>query len=643
MCGIGGELRFRTGQAVRADWDKISSMMSRRGPDDNGFWCDEQYCTLVFRRLSIIDLSAMGHQPMTVGNGRYALVFNGEVYNFMGLRKELENRGIQFHSTSDSEVVLHALIEWGKEALARFNGMFALGFYDSVEKKLLLARDHAGMKPLYYLKCDNGIVFSSQYDQLLAHPWSDRLGISREALGLYLRLAHIPAPFAMIENTHMLEPGMWMEISANGHSKQDRFFVFPQYAEPSLRGEEAIEAVDEAITRAVKRHLISDVPVGAFLSGGIDSPLVVAKMRSVSSNAIQTFTIGTGEKQTDESLDAQAYAKEIGVEHKVEYIHSDQTLDLITDIIEACGEPFGDYSVLPTLMASRLASRDHKVVLSGDGGDELFWGYPSRFATLIRLAGDFRTPLWLRRLRWGVKRALLRGNDRYLLMNSVGNCHRSMHTRFPEALLKEIFPSLPAWPAESNVYAYDGCDLDRIAQVSRWHEFVYHLTMVLMKVDRASMYNSLEVRVPLLDREVIDVASKVDWRDCLHIGQQIGKIPLRRTLARHVKYQTHAKRGFEAPMATWLRTSMREMFEEYVLKQTDILGLEINRVALSRVFDQHIHGKRNYAKGLWPLLSLALWTKKYYSSSPVSSNQVLIRHNGRHQGQRKPGHVQLEL
>ena len=620
MCGIAGELRFRTGQAARADWDKISSMMSRRGPDDNGFWSDEQYCTLVFRRLSIIDLSAMGHQPMTVGNGRYALVFNGEVYNFMDLRKELENRGIQFHSTSDSEVVLHALIEWGKEALARFNGMFALGFYDSVEKKLLLARDHAGMKPLYYLKCDNGIVFSSQYDQLLAHPWSDRLGISREALGLYLRLAHIPAPFAMSENTHMLEPGMWMEISANGHSKQDRFFVFPQYAEPSLRGEEATEAVDEAITRAVKRHLISDVPVGAFLSGGIDSPLVVAKMRSVSSNAIQTFTIGTGEKQTDESLDAQAYAKEIGVEHKVEYVHPDQILDLITDIIDACGEPFGDYSVFPTLMASRLASRDHKVVLSGDGGDELFWGYPSRFATLIRLAGDFRRPLWLRRLRWGVKRALLRGNDRYLLMNSVGNCHRAMHTRFPEALLKEIFPSLPAWPAESNVYAYDGRDLDRIAQVSRWHEFVYHLTMVLMKVDRASMYNSLEVRVPLLDREVIDVASKVDWRDCLQIDQQIGKIPLRRTLARQVKYQTHAKRGFEAPMATWLRTSMREMFEEYVLKQTDILGLEINRRALCRVFDQHIHGKRDYAKGLWPLLSLALWTKKHYSRSPVSSN-----------------------
>jgi asparagine synthase (glutamine-hydrolysing) len=418
----------------------------------------------------------------------------------------------------------------------------------------------------------------------------------------------------------MLEPGMWMEIYADGHCKRGHFFIFPQYAEPSLRGEEALEAVDEAITAAVKRHLVSDVPVGAFLSGGIDSPLVVAKMRSVSSNAIQTFTIGTGEKDTDESVDAQAYAKEIGVEHTVEYITPDQALALITDVIDACGEPFGDYSVFPTLMVSRLASRDHKVVLSGDGGDELFWGYPSRFGRLIELTNDLRMPLWLRRLQWGMKRVLSRVNDRCLLMDSLGNGHRAMHTRLPEALLKEIFPSLPAWPSESNVYAYDGRDPDRIAQLSRWHELVYHLTMVLMKVDRASMYNSLEVRVPLLDREVMEVASKIDWHDCLNISQYRGKLPLRDALAKHVKYQTHKKRGFEVPMAAWLRTSLREMFEEYVMKRTDILGLEINRRVLRRIFEFHINGRCNYARGLWPLLSLALWEKKHCTSTPVSIN-----------------------
>lgn len=624
MCGIAGELRFRTEKASQADWDKISSMMSRRGPDDKGFWSDDKYCTLAFRRLAIIDLSSRGHQPMTAANSRYALVFNGEVYNFMDIRKQLESRGIIFCSTSDSEVVLYALITWGTEALAKFNGMFALGFYDSVEKRLLLARDYAGIKPLYYLMCHNGIVFGSQYDQLLAHPWSHALGVSEEALGLYLRLAHIPAPYGLIENTHMLEPGMWMEISVDGHSNRGHFFIFPQYAEPSLRGGEAIDAVDEAITVAVKRHLVSDVPVGAFLSGGIDSPLVVAKMRSVSTNDINTFTIGTGEKETDESKDAQAYAREIGVEHRVEHISPDQALDLISDVIDACGEPFGDYSIFPTLMVSRLASRYHKVVLSGDGGDELFWGYPSRFATLIQLTRDFRMPHWVRRLRWGLNRAFLRGNNRFLLMRSLGECHWSMHNHLPETLLKKIFPSLPAWPSGCGVYAYDGCDPDRIAQLSRWNEFVYHLTMVLLKVDRASMYNSLEVRVPLLDREVIEVASRIDWRDCLNIGQKMGKLPLRRTLARKVKHQTYAKRGFEVPMATWLRTSLKELFQESVLEQTDIMGLEINRKALKKIFDRHVRGDNNYAWGLWPLLSLALWSKRYYK---FNNNESTINFN----------------
>lgn len=613
MCGIAGELRFRNGQAVRADWGKISSIMSRRGPDDNGIWSDNKCCKLVFRRLSIIDLSMGGHQPMTAVNDRYALVFNGEVYNFIDLRKQLERRGIEFRSNSDTEVVLYSLIEWGSEALTKFNGMFALGFYDGTRKKLLLARDHAGIKPLYYLICTDGLVFGSQYDQLLMHPWGRYLEVSEEALALYLRLAYIPAPYALKKNTHMLEPGMWMEVSSDGQIQKNRYFEFPHYVAPSLRGEDAMEAVDEAVTAAVKRQLVSDVPVGAFLSGGIDSPLVVSKMRSLSNGPIHTFTIGTGEQATDESEDAMIYARQIGVEHRVEYISPDEAVDLIDSVIEACGEPFGDYSMFPTLMVSRLASHDHKVVLSGDGGDELFWGYWGRFSRLINLAGDFRMPPWFRKIQWGMNKALLRGNGRgYLLMNSLGDCHRSMHNHLPEILLKEVFPLLPSWPTECDAFAYSGCEPDRIAQSSRWNELVYHLTMVLLKVDRASMYNSLEVRVPLLDREVIDVASRIDWHDCLNIDQEVGKLPLRRVLARYVKHQTYKKRGFEVPMATWLRTSLKELFEELVLKRPDILGLEINRKALNKIFERHISGASNYAWGLWPLLSLALWVERHH-------------------------------
>ena len=224
MCGIAGEIRFNNAAGPKADWDTISAMMARRGPDDAGIWSDDGHCTLVFRRLAIMDLSPNGHQPMTVCSGRFTLVFNGEVYNFQDLRNELETQGVQFRSTSDSEVVLYALIEWGPRALERFNGMFALAFYDRVEKRLLLARDHAGIKPLYYLIRPEGMVFASQYNQLLAHPFSRHLRISQEGLGLYLRLAYIPAPYALLENSYMLEPGTWIQFDVEGRWYEEELF-----------------------------------------------------------------------------------------------------------------------------------------------------------------------------------------------------------------------------------------------------------------------------------------------------------------------------------------------------------------------------------------------------------------------------------
>ncbi len=612
MCGIAGELCFKDTQ-VQADWDKISSMMARRGPDDSGIWSDNECCTLVFRRLAIIDLSLKGHQPMTACDGRYVLVFNGEVYNFMALRKQLESLSVQFCSTSDSEVVLYALIEWGIEALDRFNGMFALAFYDTVEKRLLLARDHAGIKPLYYLIRPEGLVFASQYNQLIAHPWSCNLGVSKESLGLYLRLAYIPAPYALLRDSHMLEPGAWIQVTGEGHVRRGKFFSFPRYETPTLKGDEAIEAVDAAVTVAVKRHLVSDVPVGAFLSGGIDSPMVVAKMKLASTCAIRAFTIGTGENATDESKDAMMYAREIGVEHTIEHVTLDNALSLIDDVIDACGEPFGDYSMFPTMMVSHLASRDYKVMLSGDGGDELFWGYPGRFGSLIKMAQNLQLPYWRRYIREGIYKVFGKEKShRYSLKRSLGDVHRSMLTHLPELWLLRVFPSLPAWPSDYEAFAYKDCEPNRAAQWSRWNEFVYHLPWVLMKVDRASMFHSLEVRVPLLDREVIEVATQIDWRECLDLDQMIGKLPLRRTLARHVKYQTQAKRGFEVPMGKWLRTSLRTIFEEAVLSRDEILGLRIDKKALRTLFNQHVSGQRDYAWGLWPLLSLSLWVDKHY-------------------------------
>lgn len=612
MCGIAGELKFDARVGPKADWKQISALMARRGPNDEGMWTDSDRCTLVFRRLSIIDLSQKAHQPMVAQNRQYALVFNGEIYNFRELRAELEGKGIQFRSSSDSEVVLYSLIEWGTTALERFNGMFALGFYDVREKSLLLARDHAGMKPLYYLTKPDGLVFASQYNQILAHPFSRQLEVSQEALGLYLRLAYIPAPFAIFKDSSMVEPGCWILFKENGYAQHGRFFRFPHVQAGLLRGCEAIEAVDAALTKSVKRHLVSDVPVGAFLSGGIDSPLIVAKMHEVCEAPIKAFTIGTGEAATDETRDAMAYAGAFGVEQHIECMDSGKALDFLDDVIAACGEPFGDYSIFPTMMVSRLASQSYRVMLSGDGGDELFWGYPNRFGRLIGQAQCFRYPQWWRRIGRGLHKVFGTGKSRPCPPHpSLGSYHRAMLTHLAESWLKGIFPSLPDWACQYTAFDYECIEPDQAAQFSRLAEFECHLPYVLMKVDRASMFHSLEVRVPFLDKEVIETSARMDWHQCLNVETKVGKVVLRKILSRYTTHQAQGKRGFEVPMDRWLRTSLREVCEDGLIKQKELLGLEVNTRALRKLYDLHFHGQGNYAWGLWPLLSLWLWIENH--------------------------------
>ena len=622
MCGICGSLKFGglSGEDKAAIL-KLTKLMERRGPDDEGFWSDDRNCTLGFRRLTILDLTPAGHQPMTTADGRYTLVYNGEAYNFPELRTELQQQGIKFCSTGDTEVVLQTLAMWGEESLKRFNGMFALGFYDAVRRRLLLARDHAGIKPLYYLLGAKGVVFASQYDQIMAHPWAEPLKVSRDAMALYVRLGYIPAPYAALESTHMLEPGTWLAVDVEGKAQGGRFFEFPLNPKPDLHGEEAYEAVNEAVLRAVRRHLVSDVPLGAFLSGGIDSPLVAAKMKAVDSGPVRAFTIGTNGDALDESSDAAVYARELGVEHLVEHVTPDFALELLDDVISACGEPFADYSVFPTMLVARLARRHVKVMLSGDGGDELFWGYPSRSDTLIKYAVAFGEPHWLRSLRWLSGRFFGNGISE-LRYPSIGDSYLAKHSRISEGDLRKIFPRAPEWPADFELFRYGEYDPDATAQWLRWNEFVSHLTMVLLKVDRASMHESLEVRVPLLDREVIDVAGRVDWRSCTDSSLRIGKIPLRKALARHVQHQTHSKRGFEVPMNSWLRGPLKSVFEDSVMTRKDILGMEIDKGELGRLMLQHSTGRQDHARALWTLLSLALWERHHYQGSrcaPVST------------------------
>jgi asparagine synthase (glutamine-hydrolysing) len=587
MCGISGELRFES-SPTSADWNAISDLMERRGPDDRGFWEDGTHCTLVFRRLAILDLSKRGHQPMVDPSGRYALVFNGEIYNFRELRADLESIGESFESNGDTEVLLKALICWGISGLTRLNGIFAFAFYDRHEKTLLMARDHAGIKPLYVMNGDRGVVFGSQFNQILRHPWSKNHRIDDEAVRLYLRFSYVPAPYSILSNCSMLEPGSWVRYSASAKVESGHYWAFPEPASRSLSGNEAIEAVDSAVTDAVRRQLVSDVPVGAFLSGGIDSPLVVAKMQEAGHSSIRAYTIATDEPATDESADASMYAAELGVEHLVESITPERALSLLADVVSASSEPFGDYSIFPTMLVSRFASKEFKVMLSGDGGDELFWGYPERSGSLIHYASNFRRP-------------------------SPVNWYRVRHTCLKQGWLRKVFPAIDNPPNTFQGYRYHGSDPDEVAQWLRQNEFKYHLTMVLLKVDRASMHYSQEVRVPLLDKAVIETAAQVDWKSCLSIDQKVGKLPLRRALSRYVSQQTQRKKGFEAPMSDWLRGPLRDKFENLVMSRDNFLGQPVDRLALRQLYDRHLSGNEDHGFGLWPLLSLALWQDYHFN------------------------------
>ena len=620
MCGICGVLT--RAPDIRSHDEHLGAMtalMARRGPDDEGRWTDGAHVAFGFRRLAILDLTPTGHQPMLTRDGRFALVFNGELYNFRELRAELAAHGAPFRSTGDAEVVLESLARWGTDALPRFNGMFALALWNARERSLLLARDHAGIKPLYVLHAREGVVFASQYDQLLAHPWARALDVAPESLGLYLRFGHIAAPRAMLEGTRLVDAGCWLRVDATGRVTEGRFFDLPQYAAPTLRGDAAVEALDDALARAVARHLVADVPVGVFLSGGIDSPLVAAEARRGAGAGLRAFTITVPGSAEDEGEAAARYARELELAQVTRAVDPATAVDLLDDVVAACSEPTADFSIFPTMLVSRLAREHVPVVLSGDGGDELFWGYPSRFASTVEQAPYFAYPRVARYGCIAARHWLGRGRaTREILWPTVGRLYQKKHTILPEASLAAIFPDLAPIPADEPLFEYAGTDPDHVAQWVRWNEFRLHLARVLLKVDRASMFHSLEVRVPLLDREVIDVAARTDWRSCLTLHDRVGKQPLREALRRRIGWQTRAKKGFTVPMHDWLAGPLREPLRELVLARREILGLPLDPRPLVDLEARLRGGDRTVAWGLWLLLALALWEQHHLARRPAA-------------------------
>ncbi|HUP20586.1 MAG TPA: asparagine synthase (glutamine-hydrolyzing) [Gemmatimonadota bacterium] len=608
MCGIVGSLSF--GEWDPDEPDRIAALarrLARRGPDDQGAWTDDRRCALGFRRLSILDLSARANQPMVTGDGRAVMVFNGEIYNFRDLRRRLESLGRRFRTTGDTEVLLHALAQWGRDALPMLNGMYALAYYEPAAGRLLLARDHAGIKPLYWAATGQGVVFASEYRLLRDHPWPRSRAVSPTALRHYLQLGYIPAPLALHEDSGMLEPGTWMEFSADGGRRSGRHFEFPMYREPDLFGDEAIQAVDTAVGEATRRQMVSDVPVGAFLSGGIDSPLVVAEMRNARQGPVVAFTISAENRLGDDAPDAAVYAAQLQVEHHIETFEPETLVRLLPETMEALSEPFSDSSLLPTLLVSRMARERVKVVLSGDGGDELFWGYVGRFSYVLRHARTFRLPYIARRLLGAAPR--LRGGigPNYMRYRSIGDWYLAKHTACPRPLIDRILPDLADVPDGHPAFQYEGWELEETAQWLRWNEFTIHLPRVLLKVDRASMHSSLEVRVPLLDRSLVELASRVHWATCLDLSSGVGKIPLRRALSRQVRHTTSVKRGFTLPLHHWLRGPLSGLVRSHLCGRKELGGIPVHRKSLDGWIERFMNGEEDRWWALWTVLSLAMW------------------------------------
>ncbi len=639
MCGIAGFLLREPrsgGDELRAAVSRMIDPLKHRGPDGSGTWEDAAAgVALGHRRLAIQDLSDAGKQPMTSPDGRFVITYNGEIYNFPALRNELEGSGHRFRGHSDTEVLLAAVSEWGcGDALPRFTGMFSFALWDRSERALWLVRDRAGKKPLYYGWCGDTLLFGSELKALRAHPAFDG-EIDRDALGALLQYSWIPGPLSIFRRIRKLPPGSALCIHADARATDpQRYWSAREVAE---RGEstpfcgtlaEATDALDALLRDAVSGRMISDVSLGALLSGGVDSSAVVALMQAQSAAPVKTFSIGFREPRYDEAGHARAIAAHLGTEHTELYVTHRETRDVIPSLPSTYDEPFADASQIPTLVVSQLARSSVTVALSGDGGDELFAGYNRYFRCVEDWSRWGGLPGRLRRPAAGALEAMARGGWRLLGPNTQTTTPLPKWRRFPAKFLK-LARALPAadaaeWFARMKVRcspasalaigARDGAlDAERSAlseplQAMMLDDFSSYLgDDILVKVDRASMAVSLEVRCPLLDHRVVEFAWSLPI--ALRVGPSGGKLVLRELLGRYVPAPLFERRkqGFGVPVAEWLRGPLRGWAEDLLAPEKLSREGFLQPAAVHRVWKQHLCGWRNHNNLLWSILMFQAW------------------------------------
>jgi asparagine synthase (glutamine-hydrolysing) len=625
VCGIAG---FTTFSASHYDPDQIIRRMTQvirhRGPDGEGYYRDATV-TFGHRRLAIIDLGG-GAQPMADDSDRYSLVYNGEVYNYIELRRELEQQGHRFRTHSDTEVLLQCLVAHGTAALSKLDGMFAFALWDCQQRQLLLARDRVGIKPLYYFCHGPDLIFASEIKALLQHPLVART-LDPLSVSKYFSYGYVPAPRSVFASIRKVEPGAWLKFDANGLS-QGFYWDIPLTDNPVGPGriEECCEELLQLMRNSVRRQLRSDVPVGVFLSGGIDSSAITALAAQESSGRLHSFSIGFDQAGYDESPHARRVASLFGTEHHEEIMTLQQAADFFPRVIQSLDEPFADASALPTSLLCQFAAKSVKVVLGGDGGDELFAGYPSFQAHKVVEALSFLPVGWRDWLGHLVRRLpvshhytsveylmqqFLKGlglppEVRFLLwMGCYGNAEKQQlfSTDFRQQLAGgDPFEDVARYVRRSGLIG----DFERLQYLCLK---LYFQDDILVKMDRSSMAHSLEVRVPFMDRDLMEYACRIQPFNKLR-GMQT-KYVLKRALHGLLPDDIihRRKAGFMMPVARWLSGEMRETVEDLCSPGAVSRAGLFDAAFVRQILDEHFQRRRDHRKHIYPLVCFMAWLR----------------------------------